>query len=415
MGVENFISEALCYPNDYIGYYVSRRLAELHPGQAIIHGETGSFDLEAYVRAGHCSVVQESSIFNHIKTDWRGPKKRLAQEAENAWLNVLWRGHLIDVIFINWTEDRYRSRQYWIVAGTREVADNFFRTVCEWCAEVRGEVLVFDDGDWEKSKELFRAIEAANFDNLILPGSLKQEIQDDFMRFFASREVYEKHRLPWKRGVLLIGPPGNGKTHTVKALINQLKQPCLYVKSLKTSCGPEHGVRRVFARARQTTSCILVMEDIDSLIDGKNRSFFLNELDGFSANTGVVVLATTNHPERLDPAILDRPSRFDRKFYFELPAAAERLAYISAWNKDLQPEMRVSEPVVVEIVEQTEGFSFAYMKELFLSSMMQWMESLLPGGMDDVIALRAARLREQMSSMVEESKKKSTDNTSDEE
>jgi SpoVK/Ycf46/Vps4 family AAA+-type ATPase len=69
------------------------------------------------------------------------------------------------------------------------------------------------------------------------------------------------------------------------------------------------------------------MEDIDSMVTDKIRSLFLNELDGFATNVGVVVLATTNHPERLDPAILDRPSRFDRKYYFELPAEAERRAY----------------------------------------------------------------------------------------
>src|SRR5204862_5770705 len=135
----------------------------------------------------------------------------------------------------------------------------------------------------------------ATFDNLILRDSLKEDLQNDFTRFFASREVYEQYGIPWKRGALFIGPPGNGKTHTVKALINQLQQPCLYVKGFKASYGTEQEcIRRVFERARRTTPCLVVMEDIDSMIDDKNRSFFLNELDGFSANTGVVVLGTTN-------------------------------------------------------------------------------------------------------------------------
>jgi ATP-dependent 26S proteasome regulatory subunit len=63
------------------------------------------------------------------------------------------------------------------------------------------------------------------------------------------------------------------------------------------------------------------------------RTNFLNELDGFAANIGIVTLATTNHPERLDPAILDRPSRFDRKYPFDLPEQPERHAYIVMWNK----------------------------------------------------------------------------------
>ena len=108
------------------------------------------------------------------------------------------------------------------------------------------------------------------------------------------------------------------------------------------------------------------------------------------------MLATTNHADRLDPAILDRPSRFDRKYYFDLPAEAERSAYIAAWNNELQPELRLSETVTLEVIQQTEGFSFAYLKELFLSSMMHWMA--MAGGMpmDKIILGQATQLREQI-------------------
>jgi len=75
MGIENFIKDALDKPNDYIAYHIGRELAELHPGKAIIEGDTGYFDLEAFVRAERCSVVHETSLFNHIKTDWVGPGK----------------------------------------------------------------------------------------------------------------------------------------------------------------------------------------------------------------------------------------------------------------------------------------------------------------------------------------------------
>ena len=403
MGIENFISTALSYPSDYISYHVSRELAELYPDKAIIDGESCSFDLEDYVRAERCEMVGESAVFNHVPTGWRGPGKKLWRRAENAWFNIFWRGHFLDVIFITWTDEGCKARHHWIVAETKEVAEEFFGSVCEWCSEVRGEILVFDQGDWSKSEELFEATRAASFDNLILPRSLKEEIRADLQRFFASREVYEKYGIPWKRGVILIGPPGNGKTHTVKALVNQLRHPCLYVKSFKSQYWTEEeAMRRVFQRARQTTPCLVVLEDIDSLIDGKNRSFFLNELDGFAANTGVVVVATTNHPERLDPAILDRPSRFDRKYYFELPAPEERLAYASAWNGNLQPEMRVAAEVMAEVVAQTEGFSFAYMKELFLSSMMQWMSAPEPKDMGAALLERATSLRAQMNSVTEE-------------
>jgi ATPase family associated with various cellular activities (AAA) len=397
MGIEDFIREAHYKPDDYIAYHVGRELAELHPGKAIIEGNTGYFDLEAFVRADKCSVVDESSVFNQVRTEWDGFRKKLTQNTKNSWLNVLWQGQLLDVVLITWSEGCYQSRHHWIVADDLKLAEAFFTAVCEWSSEVHGELLVFQDGGWEKNKELYQAIKTATFDNLILRDELKEEIQNDLDQFFRSREVYERYRIPWKRGVLFIGPPGNGKTHTLKALINQLGRPCLYVKGFKSEYGTEQeNMRLVFERARMTTPCLVVFEDLDSMIDDKNRSFFLNELDGFETNTGVVVLATTNHPDKLDPAILDRPSRFDRKYYFHLPAETERLGYIAVWNKELQSELSLSEGASWKVVQQTDGFSFAHLKELFLSSMMQWMATNQTACMEEIILGQTDLLRAQI-------------------
>jgi AAA+ superfamily predicted ATPase len=402
MGIENFIKDALYKPNDYIAYHVGRELAELHPGKVIIAGQTEYFDLQAFVRAGKCSIVHETSVFNQLETEWTGQGKEPKREIVNSWLNVLWQGELLDVVLLTFAEDRYRSRHHWIVAETCGLAEGFFADVCQWSTEVRGEVLVFRDGEWVKSRELYHAIKTATFDNLVLRDRLKQEIQNDFSRFFVAREVYEKYGIPWKRGVLFIGPPGNGKTHTVKALINQLGKPCLYVKGFKSEYETDQeNMRLVFARARMNPPCLLILEDLDSLIDDKSRAFLLNELDGFELNTGVVVLATTNHPDRLDPAILDRPSRFDRKYYFQLPGEAERAEYVAAWHQDLQAELQLSETARGELVRQTEGFSFAYLKELFVSSMMHWMSAKEDTSMEEVMLAQSRQLRSQMNNGAE--------------
>ena len=397
MGIENFIRDALYKPNDYIAYHVGRELAELHPEKTIIEGRTGYFDLEAFVRAEKCCVVEEKSVFNHIKTYWEGVGKPQKQRIQNSWLNVLWGGQLLDVVLITWAEDCYRYRHHWIIADDRKLAEDFFAAVCEWSCEVRGEILVYQEGEFQKNKELFNSIKAATFDNLILRDSLKEQIQNDFEQFFGAREVYERYGIPWKRGAIFIGPPGNGKTHTLKALINQLGKPCLYVRGFKAEYGTEQeNMAEVFKQARMTTPCLLVLEDLDSMIADNTRAFFLNELDGFETNTGVMVVATTNHPDRLDPAILDRPSRFDRKYHFHLPAETERTSYVGSWNQELQAELRLSEEIAAEVVRRTEGFSFAYMKELFLSSMMQWMATTGGVPMDGIILGQAVQLREQM-------------------
>jgi transitional endoplasmic reticulum ATPase len=77
--------------------------------------------------------------------------------------------------------------------------------------------------------------------------------------------------------------------------------------------GEEYAIAEVFGKARQNTPCIIILEDLDSLVNDQNRSFFLNELDGLEGNDGILLVGSTNHLDRLDPGLSSRPSRFDRK------------------------------------------------------------------------------------------------------
>jgi len=397
MEIDTLFRHALQMSVNAIGDHVTRELADQFPDRAILFGTDYSFELEEYVRTMECRFEADYRVFQRVVTEWEGHGLGATRETASGWYRVEWEGHALEVGLLTWSDGSCDQRYHWILAAKQHIAEKFLCAVCDWAVEVRGEVLVFEGGGWEKNEDLYKSIKSATFDNLVLPTALKEEIQTDFRQFFASREVYERYHIPWKRGVLLLGPPGNGKTHTVKALINQLGKPCLYVKSFKSRSGTDHqAIRRVFKRARQTTPCLLVMEDLDSLISDSNRAFFLNELDGFAANTGVVVIATTNHPEKLDPAILERPSRFDRKYTFALPAPNEREAYIAHWNTALEPELRLSAEGLAGIVTLTEGFSFAYLKELFVSSMMRWIADPQTGQMDAAMRAQAILLREQL-------------------
>lgn len=400
MSLREFFSDVLYNPTDLVGYCVSRRLGELYPAKAIVEGEATSFNIEAFVRAEQCVAVGELSVHNQIATEWVARGKRPLEVIENGWFNVLWKGQLIDVVLVTWSVDGCRLRRYWIIADSRDLGIEFFQAVCDWNGVARGEILVFEGGCWKKDTDLFNAIRSSSFANLVLRPGLVEEIRSDFEKFFVSRSLYEDYSIPWKRGVLFIGPPGTGKTHTVKALVNHLRQPCLYVKSFDTRYETSSdNIRAAFDGARQATPCIMVLEDLDSLVDVKSRSFFLNEMDGFASNHGLVVLATTNHAERLDPAIVDRPSRFDRKYYFGLPASTERLVYISTWNDSLKPELRLTAQGLRQIADLTDGFSFAYLKELFVSSMMQWMNDAGRIAMDEVTHQRVVLLRREMSEL----------------
>lgn len=397
MSIEQLIQDALQTPLPAISYTVGRRLAELFPDKGIVQTESDEFDFCRYAEHGECHIAPSPYGYWETEFGWPlSPQTERTGTFQNTWLDVAWHGQALNLLTMIWTQYGCYIRRQWIVAESREHAVAFYRAVCAW-KRIEREVLVFQNGYWDESAALFEAIQGTTFENLILPEPLKSELRDDFARFLASRERYERYRVPWKRGIVLIGPPGNGKTHAVKALLNSVEHPCLYVKSFKSRNQTDHqNIREVFDEARERAPCILVLEDLDSLINDGNRSFFLNELDGFASNSGILTIATTNHPERLDPAILDRPSRFDRKYHFGLPGLPERLAYIRLWNASLEPHLRLSDARVTRVAEETEAYSFAYLKELFVSSLMRWLETEEPGGLDRAVAAQAIFLREQM-------------------
>lgn len=391
------MERALEEPKDAIRYALSQALAEQFPDLRLVESDDCSFDLREFVIEGLCSAKVRPLPHPQSDFNWYGDRSH--ETHPNAWFEVEWQGITLQVIYLTFISNNGDDKRSYILGPTREKAIEFFETVCAWNEEIRGEILVYHGRGWYKSTELYESIRGSSYEDLILPGSMVEDIRTDFERFLARRETYELHRIPWKRGVLFLGPPGNGKTQMVKALANSLGIPVLYVRSLVSRYGTDHdSLRSVFERARQVAPCLLILEDIDSLINSGNRSFFLNEMDGFSANSGIITLATANYPEKLDPAILDRPSRFDRKYHFELPAVNERARYIRKWSLSLEKDLQLGDEGIERLASETGEFSFAYIKELFLSGMMQWIDENKSRSMEDVLCSLVEPLCAQMKS-----------------
>jgi len=394
------VDEALNQPFSLTGYTVCRRLAALFPERTVL--QVADFDLEEYARDGQCALHLAEIPFAETLTHWHDPAHPLETALRNAWLQIDWRGNHLEALQLSWGAGEYEVTRYFLIAADRGVADRFYASACAWNNEVRGEVLVYEGHGWRKDTDLFAAIAGASLESLVLPGALKQEIVGDLTAFFDARATYERYGVPWKRGILFLGPPGNGKTHAVKGIAKALGKPCLYVRNMAY----DHAIGQVFAQARRSAPCLLVLEDLDSLVKNEHRSLLLNELDGFAANTGIVTLATTNHPERLDPALIERPSRFDRKYHFGLPALVERQAYLVQWAATLQQELQPGQDAVADAAARTEGFSYAYLKELCVSALMRWMVVPMAGAMDLVLDEQLTLLREQMKSTAKAAHKK---------
>ncbi|MGV3617710.1 MAG: AAA family ATPase [Fimbriimonas sp.] len=400
--VTSLIAEALAQPKDAVMYCLSERLAAAFPDRYVLETGEQAFDVPRFASVEECALQARPAPHSEFDARHWAAHASVYRLPHNAWQSLTWEGVEFDLITVGIQGHFCREIRRYLIAPDRETAERFFLHVCEWNLEVRGEVLVYHDG-WDRDEDLLNAIEGSTLDNLVLEDGLKERVRADVEGFFRARETYEKYGIPWKRGVLFLGPPGNGKTHMIKALVNLLEIPALYVRSFERERGTEQSaMQEVFQRARKSAPCLLILEDLDALLNDENRSFFLNELDGFAANTGVMVVGTTNHPERLDPAILERPSRFDRKVTFHLPSEEGREGFLRQFRETLEPALRLTDGELGEVVRLTDDFSYAYLKELYLSAMMAWIAAEGTRPVGEVMREQVDMLRQQMQTAAEE-------------
>lgn len=207
-------------------------------------------------------------------------------------------------------------------------------------------------------------------DELIrLPDSNSELVIKEIESFWEKKELFKQLGLPYKRGIILDGPPGSGKTCTVRWIINDVIQKGGIVFNFNTNAITFMAGMKVFRAAQPDTPIVVVMEDLDALLQMQGNSEVLNMLDGFGSIDNAVFLATTNYPERLQERVVNRPSRFDRRVTIDNPNAACRRIFLDSkfmkLDKDKLVEKKIDEEVLNWWVEQTEGLSFAHLQELF--------------------------------------------------
>lgn len=212
---------------------------------------------------------------------------------------------------------------------------------------------------------------ARSWDGVVLDAEIKREIRANTIGFLASRERLACYGIPPKRGVLLVGEPGTGKTLVCKALMAEGEgTTCILTHAY--SLDEEEYITELYELAQDLSPTIVFIEDID--IIAQNRAEFgysrgpallslLSALDGVEEHREVVTVATTNHLEVIDRAIGHRPSRFDRVVTLPLPSLPERKQLIELLSQKIPLEEASKE----YIARKTEKCTPAQLQEIMYS------------------------------------------------
>ncbi|KAH6669811.1 P-loop containing nucleoside triphosphate hydrolase protein [Halenospora varia] len=372
-------------------------LRETHPDYHVIRTDASSCDLLGYAAAGFAKAVPDNDDTSDTSRIYKEPSARLLKKPgilrdsmKFGRYTYTWNDKTYLVYKCQYFERSVGVKKLLFVLSPKGAAwiggkvernhpntDALLLSAGKWSTELHNEIYVFDNAYWSKDKELYKSVQDSSWDDVILNKQMKDNLIDDVQGFFDNQALYKKLSVPWKRGVIMHGVPGNGKTISIKALINSLSKreepvPSLYVKNFDACQGPKYSIRTIFSHARIMAPCLLIFEDLDSLVTDKTRSYFLNEVDGLESNDGILMIGSTNHLEKLDPAISKRPSRFDRKYHFRVPEYEERVLYARFWMRKLKGSELVEFPegLCAVVAGLTEGFSFAYLKELFVIALL---------------------------------------------
>lgn len=204
----------------------------------------------------------------------------------------------------------------------------------------------------------------------------KEEVAE-LIDFLKNPKKFQSMGARIPKGVLLVGPPGTGKTLLAKAVAGEANVPFYFISGsdfveLFVGIGASR-VRDMFKQAKQNAPCLVFIDEIDAV--GRQRGTglggghdereqtlnqLLTEMDGFGANEGIIIIAATNRPDVLDPALL-RPGRFDRQVTVNLPdvKGREEILAVHARNKVFSPSVKLS-----NIAKRTVGFSGADLENL---------------------------------------------------
>ena len=228
----------------------------------------------------------------------------------------------------------------------------------------RGQKLDFN------GKLSFVQVEHQDWDDIVLDPVMKEQIRQNTIGFIANIHQWKKYGIPAKRGIILCGDPGTGKTMVCRALLSEAEGVTFIVTDSVCMANPR-SIIELFSIARDLSPTIVIIEDIDMI--GMDRDILsystppllalLAMMDGITENQNIVTVGTTNSIEKLDKTLRERPARFDRIFILERPELGHRTQILN--NQALT--IPLSEEIVDYIAQKTDKYTPAQLNEIVYS------------------------------------------------
>lgn len=210
----------------------------------------------------------------------------------------------------------------------------------------------------------FEKIPVRTEDLIEFPNTNSNKVITEIQKFWERESNFRQYNLVYKRGIILYGPPGSGKSCTVQLVMNDVVKRGGIVIQFRDAdlflCG-----LRILRKIQPKTPVVAIMEDLDALLHPSDESDILNILDGVNDVDRVVFLATTNYPNKLGHRIMNRPSRFDKRFRIGFPSEKSRRMYLE--NLIGEQEIEKNKIDLDKWVKDTKQFSVAHLKELFVA------------------------------------------------
>ena len=212
----------------------------------------------------------------------------------------------------------------------------------------------------------FLPIPNLDFDSVQLPDEQKNAIEVGALKFFKKKEIYEKNKIPWKRGMIFSGVPGTGKTMMIKALMSNSN--CTFIWATSEMVNYASDVKYLFKMAKELSPSLLVLEDVDAFLSRQSTVDVLKTtMDGLNDVNGICTIICTNFPDRIPKALL-RPGRVDQVFIFELPSEILRHKILNSIAEPMNIENK--DNVLKELAKRTEGLTGAHLKELLIFALL---------------------------------------------